>query len=228
MGDTNSNMPVLIFANGEMAEATWLYPYLARATAVIAADGGTRHLSALGHLPDVLIGDLDSVSPEVRREMEDGQTRVVTHDRAKEETDLELALRYAVVQYPQAPILIFATLGGRLDQTVANVMLLAHPAFRGRTIELVEPQQRAWLVESATRIHGRVGDIVSLIPLGGDVLVAETSGLRWPLSGERLLFGPARGISNEMTAELATLKLAAGRLLCVHINNSSLAAQSPT
>jgi thiamine pyrophosphokinase len=112
--------------------------------------------------------------------------------------------------------LVFGTQGGRLDQAVANVMLLAHPALHGRTIELVEPQQRAWLVRTETRIHGRAGDVVSLIPLGDDVLVAETSGLRWAISSERLLFGRARGISNEMTAELATVKVASGRLLCVH------------
>jgi thiamine pyrophosphokinase len=216
MADANGKTAVLVFANGEMKETTWLRPYLARAAAVIAADGGARHLLAVGRLPDVLIGDLDSISPEERRRLEAAPTKFVTHDRAKEETDLELALQYAAHHYPQAAILVFGTQGGRLDQAVANVMLLAHPALHGRTIELVEPQQRAWLVRTETRIHGRAGDVVSLIPLGDDVLVAETSGLRWAISSERLLFGRARGISNEMTAELATVKVASGRLLCVH------------
>jgi thiamine pyrophosphokinase len=207
---------VLIFANGELATTEWVAPYLAQATAVLAADGGAQHLLELNRLPDLLIGDLDSISPEQQRRLQEGGTEIIAHSRAKEQTDLELALEYAVAHYENAPILIFATLGGRLDQTLANILLLAHPALHGRAVQLVEPHQRAWLIESGTQIRGRPGDTVSLIPLGGDVLVTETSGLRWPLHDERLLFGPARGVSNEMVAEVATVNIAAGRLLCIH------------
>ena len=55
-------MSVLLFANGELAPGAWLEPYLAGATRLIAVDGGLRHLQALGRRPDLLIGDLDSIS----------------------------------------------------------------------------------------------------------------------------------------------------------------------
>ena len=207
-------MTVFVFANGDLERTEWIRPLLPQATFVIAADGGTRHLFALQRPPDVVIGDMDSVPPPVMAWLHTTPARLITHPTAKDETDLELALLHAL---PHAgAIWIFGALGGRLDQTLANILLLAHPALHGRTVRLVNEYERAWLVEDATTIHGRSGDIVSLIPLDGDVTIATTDGLEWPLRDEVLVFGPARGVSNVMTADVAEVRLAAGRLLCVH------------
>jgi thiamine pyrophosphokinase len=208
-------MSVLIFANGEMAEWEWAKPYLEQATAVIAADGGARHALTMGRTPDVVIGDMDSLSPATQKQLAAAGARLIRHDVAKDETDLELALLYAIAHYEEA-IWLLATLGGRLDQALANVLLLAHPALAGRAVYLVEPGQRAWLVTGRTTIDGRVGDIVSLIPIGGDAKVAATTGLRWPLANETLIFGLARGVSNVMTAVSASVTVDSGRVLCLH------------
>ena len=222
--------PVLVFANGELAAGDWVWPYLERAGAVIAADGGLRHLLALGRRPDVLIGDLDSLPPGVATETAANVAgAILRYPREKDETDLELALLYAVEHYPDAEVLILGGAGGRLDHLLANVLILAHPRLLGRPIRFVADRQSAWLVAAgapadaggapagATTIAGAPGDIVSLLPLGGPAHVAATSGLRWPLRDEWLAFGPARGVSNEMTAETATVRLDQGALLCVHI-----------
>lgn len=206
----------LIFANGVLERTTWLAPYLAQARSVIAADGGLRHLPALGRLPDILIGDLDSL-PEGAEAMLVGEDiDVIRFPRAKDETDLELALLHAIERFPDDALLIAGGFGGRIDHTLANITLLAHPAFIGRAIYFIEEDQMAWLIDDETTITGRVGDVVSLIPLGGDVAVIETSGLRWSLANETLSLGPARGMSNEMTAARARVRIAGGLLLCVH------------
>jgi thiamine pyrophosphokinase len=208
-------MTILIFANGELNDVEWIRPYLAKATAVIAADGGTRHLFQLQRPPDVVIGDMDSLPPALKGWLEAKGTHFITHPSAKNETDLELALLYAAETYDD-PLLIFAALGGRLDQMLANVLLLAHPGLHGRQIELMTTQERAWLVRDETEIQGKVGDTVSLIPLAGDVQIRATTGLQWPLHDEVLAFGLARGVSNMLTADTATITLQSGQLLCVH------------
>lgn len=208
-------MTVVIFANGELERGEWVRPYLAQATAVIAADGGARHLFRLDHRPDVVIGDMDSLPDAVADWLALGDVQMIRHPAAKDETDLELALLFTAENFAD-DLLIFGALGGRLDQLLANVLLLAHPGLDGRPVSLVSQWERAWLVDGRAPIRGEVGDTVSLILLGGRVMVAETSGLLWPLRQEVLDFGPARGISNVLTAEMAEVVVGDGRLLCVH------------
>jgi thiamine pyrophosphokinase len=106
--------------------------------------------------------------------------------------------------------------GGRLDHTLANILLLAHPQLAGRTIRFVEGREAVWLSTAHAEIDGRAGDTVSLIPLGGPARIAETTGLRWALHDETLAFGPARGMSNEMTGPRATVRIHDGLLWCIH------------
>jgi thiamine pyrophosphokinase len=217
--DHQGNSPVLIFANGALEDGGWLAPYLARAAAVIAADGGLRHLLALGRRPDVLIGDLDSLPPGVDADNAAGQ--VIRHPRDKDETDLELALFLAVERYSGGEVLILGGFGGRFDHMLANVLLLAHPRLLGRPIRFVDDRQSVWLLSSdppgEATITGAPGDIVSLLPLGGPARVLATTGLRWPLHDEVLAFGAARGVSNEMTAAVATVRLGSGVVVCVQV-----------
>ena len=208
-------MAVLLFANGDLEEIEWIRPYLATATAVIAADGGSKHLFRLGHLPDLVIGDMDSLPRQAREWLLEGNVPLIVAPEKKDETDLELALLYASEHYKEE-ILIFAAFGGRLDQTLANIFLLALPALSGERIKLMSPQQRAWLVTDRSEIQGDIGDRVSLIPLGGEVLVRQTQGLQWPLVDETLAFGPARGVSNVMTSSAAAVAVGSGTLLCIH------------
>lgn len=210
-------MNVVIFANGEAAVGDWMLPLVTQSTAVIAADGGTRHLRALGLWPDVVIGDMDSLEQGTMGDLRAHGVEIVEHPVMKDETDLELALRYAASMY-ETDIVVIGALGGRLDQLLANVFLLSAPFLRGRKVRIVEAQQQAWIMETGNnRISGQVKDQVSLLPLGGDVLIGRTEGLAWPLQEEKLLRGMSRGISNRMTAAEANVEVKSGTLLCVHL-----------
>jgi thiamine pyrophosphokinase len=213
-------MTVLIFANGDVDDPEWIRPYLKDAIALIAADGGVRHLLALDCLPDILVGDMDSLSSA--EEAQIAEVEKVHHPAAKDETDLELALAHASGVY-EGKILVFGAFGGRVDQTLANTFLLAHPALNGRRVELVGRRQRLWMITpqmGSVTIAGQAGDKVSLLPCGQNARIARTANLRWPLTGQVLAFGPARGVSNEMTADEATVKVENGRVICVHLQQS--------
>ncbi|MBP7999137.1 MAG: thiamine diphosphokinase [Chloroflexi bacterium] len=214
-------MTVLIFANGECDLGGWLRPHLETATVLLAADGGTYHLLKLGLRPHLVMGDLDSLDPATLADLAQTGVDIRPHPRDKDETDLELLLLYAAATYPQLPIRIVGGFGGRLDQTLANILLLAHPQLRGRDIQLMDNSHRAWLIHDQTTIQGEIGDTVSFIPLGGHVHIQQTTGLKWSLQAEWLHFGPARGISNVLTHPVATIQISAGVLLCIHIRQEA-------
>jgi thiamine pyrophosphokinase len=208
-------MSVIIFANGQLDELSWIDPILSQASAIIAADGGVHHVINLNLFPDVVIGDMDSIGQDIQILLKAAGVPMLVHPPEKDETDLELALLYAVERY-EDDIIIVGALGGRLDQTLGNILLLTHDNLAGRRVEIREPGQRAWLVRSETVIEGRVGDTVSLVPLGGDVKIRATIGLHWPLTNERLSVGPSRGISNILTESEARIFVESGHLLCIH------------
>ncbi|MGB1251133.1 MAG: thiamine diphosphokinase [Candidatus Promineifilaceae bacterium] len=210
-------MTTLVFANGDLETFEWVRPFLINTTLIIAADGGSRYLHSLNRVPDVTIGDLDSVSAEVKQWLTANGTRFVQFSAEKDETDLELALLYAI-QQGSGPVLIFGASGGRLDQAMGNLLLLAHPQLIDHDVRLVEAHQQAWVAQNSVQIEGQIGDTLSLIPIGGDALIANTTNLKWPLQNSLLEWGYPRGISNVLTAPHATVKLAHGTLFCVHIN----------
>lgn len=209
-------MSVLIFANGQLTVGEWVFEALAKATIVLAADGGANHLYALGIIPDTVIGDQDSLLKPIAEWLSKMAVPRIQHPPEKDETDLELAIQYAVDNYDDE-IVILGALGGRADHMLANMMLLTHPSWRDRSIKLLTHSETIGLCTSSYTIDGTVGDLVSLIPVGGDVTVKATSGLKWELRESVLTFGFPRGISNVMTAPVAEIAIKEGALIVVHI-----------
>jgi len=207
----------IIFANGDPPTANDIARCWRPGDRIVAADGGARHALALGLTPQIVVGDMDSVDEETRRQLDRQKCRLVRHPAEKDETDLELALLLAADE-GAAEIFILGALGGRLDQLLANVLLLTLPQLDGLSVRLITDNQQAFVVRGGeqTAVAGQVGDTLSLIPLIGDAQGVYTQGLKWPLTGDTLRAGPARGVSNVIVAAPAHVQLARGLLLVVH------------
>ena len=216
-------MRAIIFANGVFTNVQGARDLVRPDDLIVAADGGTRHALAAGLVPHVVVGDLDSLSPDDRARLEAAGSRIVRFSPHKDETDLELALLHAVRE-GATHVLILAALGGRLDQTLANLLLLALPELRDLDVRVVEGPQTAFLIHGGgdgVLVEGQPGDTVSLIPLGGDAVGVTAVGLEWPLYEDTLRFGPARGVSNVLTVSQARVRVQEGLLLCVVMHTSS-------
>lgn len=206
---------VVIFANGSLPDLEAVRALLRPDDLLLAADGGSRYLLALGLTPSVVIGDLDSISAEERRLLETAGARIVQHPHDKDETDLELALGYAVSQ-GYGVIRIAGAFGGRLDQTIGNLALLSRPGLANLDVRLDDGLEEAFFVRQSCQILGTPGDLVSLIPWGRAAVHVTSTGLRWRLEDERLSPHRTRGISNELIEGKATISLQAGLLLVIH------------
>jgi thiamine pyrophosphokinase len=206
---------ILILANGELPDLTKARSLVRTGDSVICADGGTRHALALGLRPDLIIGDLDSADPAAVQKFREEGVNIETHPRDKNETDLELAINRAIEMRPKE-IVIIAALGGRLDQTLANITLLTDPRLSTFDMRLDDGVEEILLCRERADVHGGAGDLISLIPWQGPVSGIQTEGLKWPLRHETLYPDKTRGISNEMIGEIASISRESGLLLIVH------------
>ncbi len=205
----------LIFANGELAEANNLRRLVQPDTLLVAADGGLRHLRRLGLKPDHVIGDMDSLSAAELAQLEVEGVALELHPRDKDATDLELTLRWVAANGCRQ-VRVVAALGGRLDQTLANIALLAHPAFTELDLRLDDGLEEVLLVRWRAVIEGAGGERVSLLAYGKPAEGVVTHGLKYPLRDETLDPHQSRGISNLMLGKRAEISLRSGLLICIH------------
>jgi len=192
---------------------------------IVAADGGAGWLDAIGVTPSLLVGDLDSIDGALLGRLRAAGVRVEHHPADKDASDAELALRRAV-ESGADEIVVLGGLGGeRLDHALANLLLLADPSLRAvRDLRLVRggTAVRVLSAGDGLRLGGRVGDLVTLLPIGGDAEGVRTQGLRFPLDGERLALGPSRGLSNVVVEPPASVSLERGTLLVVEIESEGV------
>jgi thiamine pyrophosphokinase len=206
---------ILIVAGGDWSETTRWDRLASSSTLTIAVDGGWAKARARGVCVDVVIGDLDSLRPEELEALRSSPTVVISHPRDKNETDLELALDYALVRSP-VEIVVLGAFGGRLDHSLASVFLLAKGCGTGTSIVLVSGRETVRSVSDVYAIpSARVGDRVSLLPITESAVV-RTIGLRFALHGERLHRVSSRGLSNEVGAVPVQIDVQEGTLLIVH------------
>jgi thiamine pyrophosphokinase len=210
---------VFLFCNGELKDPSRIKQMDKEQAYLVGVDGGTHHLRRLGWQADLVIGDLDSISPVLLTELKDTGVEIVRFPVDKDQTDLELAIE-RVVAMGFRDISIMAALGGRLDQTLGNLFLLTSPMLSDCRVRLVDGMEEVVVIRNSEHLQGKKGDIVSLIPVVGAAYGVSTEGLRFPLTGETLYMEQSRGISNEMVEENALVRVEEGFLLCIHTLSS--------
>ena len=211
-------MQVLIFANGDAKRGSMVDQAMLRLQSahVLCADGGALRAQDFGLRPQTIIGDLDSLTERQVARFAAAGADILRFPAQKDETDLELALTWCLDKQA-SEIVIIGALGGRIDQTLANTVLLALPELQCIPVEIVDGETSIRLLRPGRHgIEGRAGDTISLLPLAESVDGVRTANLEYPLRGESLPLGPARGISNVMTAARATIAFDSGLLLLVH------------
>ncbi len=204
----------IVLAGGEPADAS-IASELPSPDLVVAADAGLTQASALGLEVDVVVGDFDSVEPETLEQARRSGAEIEPHPVDKDATDLELAVE-AARRRGASSVVVVGGGGGRLDHLFGNALLLSHRAFEGLDLEWWVDGYRIVAVRDATTLHGRPGDLVSLLPIGGAARGVSTSGLRWELDGEDLEAGSTRGVSNVLETGRADVSVRSGIVLVAH------------
>lgn len=186
---------------------------------VIAADSGLGLAQHLGLHVDLIVGDFDSVDPDLVADAMLGGTVLETHPTDKDATDLDLALDAAARLGATRTIVVGGAGDDRIDHVLANSAVIASERHGAVAPEWWVGPVRTWPTRGRREIDGSPGDTVSIIPVAGEAVVT-TSGLRWPLSADVLPFGSSRGVSNLMTATTASVEVHRGAVIVTHLEGS--------
>lgn len=207
-------MHVLILANGHPPSESLLVQLREEADLFLATDGAANRLPALGLMPDVVLGDFDSLDPSLRSLLP--HTEFV-HAFDQEASDLDKILAYALERGARHVTLCGAG-GGRQDHSLTAISLLVKYA-RHVDLRLVDEKSVIRVADSqgvsTIELRGRAGDTISLIVFAL-VEGVTTEGLQWPLTNETLLPG-SRGVSNVLAETRGRVSVRSGWLLVCHL-----------
>jgi thiamine pyrophosphokinase len=209
-------MHIVIFAGGTLCPSSQIDEAIHTADMIMAADSGAATALQYGCTPAIILGDFDSLpSVQVEEAISRGSKliRVSSH---KDETDTELALREARQRGASSISLLGALGGTRIEHTLANFFLLT--TFTDIPIRIIDGPSTCWLLTGpgSSLISGMPQDFLSLFPFTAQVTGINTTNLAYPLNEASLHFGVTRGISNELTAQHASVSIKEGSLLIIH------------
>lgn len=200
-------MLAAVFLDGEHEDAAYYRAWAHAADLLVAADGGARFLVEQGIMPDLVVGDLDSIGAALEVLAAAG-VAVVRHPVRKDRTDGELAVAEALRR--GAGEIVLAGALGALDHTLGHLAILRDLAERGVVGRLVAPHLtvRVLTAPGHVSLDAGPGTRVSLVPLGGDAVVT-LRGLDYPLSRGTLPDDACLGLGNAVAAT-ATVEVHAG------------------
>lgn len=220
-----------VVAGGALSDPDIRYAH--DADLIVAADSGASFLKKHNVIPDIIVGDFDSLSPSVLehfRTMKKGVRKerpveVIKLPREKDKTDTEVALDIISDRGFSAALVVGGLGGFRLDHELANVFILEPYAKLGLDVVLCSTRSIIFGVHgvsdeyktpyTARSFIGLPGDWVSVIPLTSEVAGVTLSGLKFPLYEATLKRGSTLGVSNEMVKEKASISVTEGFALVV-------------
>ncbi len=179
----------------------------------VAADGGLDAARRWGLSVDAVVGDLDSAGEAALEWARRCGAVIESHPVAKDMTDLELAMARVSGQVDAVHVVL--PQGGRLDQALSSLVVLASPRWAALEVSATVGEAHVTVVRGLRRLRGEVGEVVSLLAVGGPALVASTSGLLYPLAEEALGPTEGRGTSNVIVATPPTVDVVEGVLLAI-------------
>jgi thiamine pyrophosphokinase len=204
-----------IFLNGAPDSEGLIQAVADHADFVVAADGGARYALAAGIVPDLIVGDMDSLGEDLAREIGRRGAGLERHPVRKDKMDGHLAVLAARERGATAAEFVCA-LGGKPGAIFALPHILLAAERLGLRSSAVAEWGRMFVVETGSRdVEGAVGDSVSVFPLAGPTTGVTLEGMGYPLTNAALEPGDTLGFHNELVGGEAKVSVDGGALLVV-------------
>ncbi|MDD3890659.1 MAG: thiamine diphosphokinase [Syntrophomonadaceae bacterium] len=208
-------MKCIIMANGEYGSLDLYREIFNDTELVLCADGGANYAWQLGIMPSYILGDMDSILPEIREYFQEHKVLFKRYPERKDFTDTQLALERA--EEAGADEIIFTgTLGKRLDHTLSNLYAGIDTVKRGKKVIHFTPECIVYLVTSQLELHGKPGELVSILPLSDKARGVWATGVEYVLKDAELEKANPYAISNVIAAPDARISVSEGVLAVFH------------
>jgi thiamine pyrophosphokinase len=196
----------LLFVNGEVTANEISKIKSTQFILVIAADGGASHALRFGYQPQHVVGDLDSITPEIKKQLSKTQ---FLQDPSQHLNDLEKALKFCEIEEVKH-LTVLGISGKRLDHTLNNLSVISRFDQKFK-LRILDAHSEIFLVRQSWQYSGKEKQLISLIPLG-TVEGITTEGLAFALKDESLDFGKREGLSNYIVSSPVSVKITRGLL----------------
>ena len=208
-------MKCVILANGDYGDVESCRWLLNEADIILCADGGANYAYKMGIIPAYIVGDMDSILPQVVDYYKDQGVEFRRYPQRKDFTDTQLIL--ALAEELNADEIVFlGSLGKRLDHTLSNLYCGAELAMKGRKVWHYTANYSAYLVNKEITISGKVGDIVSVLVLTDQAQGVYEEGFEYPLKNVILEKWNPYAISNVLATNEGVITVREGLLLVIH------------
>ena len=202
-------MNILIIAAGNSNNPQKLLEYADAADYISCADAGYEHAKSVGIVPDILVGDFDSLSEKPAEFL-----RVVKLPVEKDETDTLYALRFAFSK-GATKIVLYGGIGSRFDHSYANICLLHHAMIRDIPMVVTDGTTEVYLTDSQLTLKGKKGQTISIYAFSDICQGVSLRGFYYPLENVLLEKYNIIGTSNLITEDVAEISVSDGNLLIV-------------
>jgi thiamine pyrophosphokinase len=201
----------LIILNGAVPTKALLQELITSSDITICADGAAQAMVEYGLAPDIILGDLDSITEETRISLKNSE--IIKIDD-QESTDGEKAFQYCL-EKGISEVLLAGGFGKRLDHSLYNLGLLKKFHEQGLTITCYSDHEKAMLIQGSVELNEKPGTSVSVIPIFGDAIGVKMEGFKFKLKKDNLQFGDYSSISNVIQLSKAKIALSIGYLLLI-------------
>jgi len=205
----------LIISNGNIKDLNWLRKIGREFDFILCADGGCNYCIEAGILPDLVIGDLDSILPKTLNVIHKSKVPIKKFPTKKNATDTELALEF-LMNKGIKDITLVGVLGSRIDHSLANILLLKKLQDKGVKGKIIDENNTIYLVDEELILDKKEGFYVSIIPLIKEGINISLKGFEYELNESYIEFGSTLGISNNIVSEKGYIKVNEGMcLVCI-------------
>lgn len=203
-------MRVIIFAGNIENDVEYMNHIIKPNDYIIACDGGLDTVAKLELKPDLIIGDFDSVEYKLLDIFNDIEK--LEYNPEKDFTDLELTFEHCK-KLEASEIVVFGTIGGRIDHTLANIGLLERYSVDGQDIKYFDSRNELFVTSKSIAVK-KSKKYFSVLPLTNDTVIS-IKGTKYKLDKTKLEMNKTLTISNEIDDNFAILEIYSGRLLVI-------------